>query len=251
MPDYLISLIAQLGLISLLVLVLKITGRVKINPRWCFISTLVFIVHTIALHQGELLLPLDLFFEGMNWNWSGKIISIFWWVLVLIILKYSYSSFKASDVGLTLKQNEGSFKLAFIVLIAFNLLCLPLFYFCTNCEKFDIETLMFQATMPGFDEEPMFRGVFLYCLSTAVISRKYNFFGAPINTAGLLTSLLFGLVHGLFYENGELNISVGAAGITAIFSLFFLWLREKTGSLVFPIIAHNSVNTFGLLIRGF
>jgi membrane protease YdiL (CAAX protease family) len=114
--------------------------------------------------------------------------------------------------------------------------------------NYDLETLLYQATIPGFDEEPMFRGILLFCISLAIISERYSLGGASINIAGLLLVVLFGLVHGVMFNGGEWHFSFPAILLTGGYGFILLWLRERTGSLVFPILAHNSVNFVGQLI---
>ena len=61
----------------------------------------------------------------------------------------------------------------------------------------DTEIGFYQATMPGFDEEPMFRGIILLTLSLGIVSNRFNVFGAQLNIAGLVFALLFASVHGV------------------------------------------------------
>lgn len=44
------------------------------------------------------------------------------------------------------------------------------FTFTGNGPDYDAEELLYQATMPRFDEEPMFRGIIHYTLSLAFVS---------------------------------------------------------------------------------
>lgn len=66
----------------------------------------------------------------------------------------------------------------------------------------------------------------------------------------LVTSLLFGLLHGIWIDK-NMSIQVDLIGLrNAILSGFiFAWLRERTGSLLTPIIAHGLEDMFFFLPR--
>ena len=105
----------------------------------------------------------------------------------------------------------------------------------------DLETIVFQWTMPGLDEELFYRGVLLLAMNEAFAPRV-NILGARIGYGGLLTSVLFGLAHGVSYGAGGFSFDPMFFALTGGPSLLLLWLREKTGSLVLSVIAHNIAN---------
>jgi len=178
------------------------------------------------------------------WNWGGKILAITLWVVVLFLLMRLKEDFKPADAGFTLKQNAASTKPAMIALGLFALYQVLLTQL-DGGDGYDTEKLLFQASMPGLDEEPMFRGLLLYLLSLAIPSKRIAIFGAQINIAGFMLVALFGLGHGLGNNDGEWYFSAFYTSATALYGFILLWFREKTGSLVFPIVAHNVVNFVG------
>ena len=107
------------------------------------------------------------------------------------------------------------------------------------------ERLLYQATMPGLDEELFFRGLFLAVLGAAVPSGGVNLFGARITVAGLLVTLLFGLGHGVGIEDGKPFVSWIFIAVTAWFGFGLLWVRERTGSVLLPLLGHNLINFSG------
>jgi membrane protease YdiL (CAAX protease family) len=46
----------------------------------------------------------------------------------------------------------------------------------------------------------------------------------------------------LFYGNDGVSFDAAAFAMTAGPALLLLWMRERTGSLVVPVFAHNVVN---------
>ena len=248
MEDAFIAVFANVGVILILALILKAFNKVDINITWSLISLGIFTCYVFALFRGAEVISLDIFFTDMAWNWSGKIaVIILWGSVILALAKYKHG-FRIADAGFTFKQSEGSLKPAFIVLCLFVILQVIVSWFWNGEPRYDLETLLYQATMPGFDEEPMFRGVLLFCISLAIVSKRYSLVSAPINIGGLLLVLLFGLVHGVMFSDGEWYFSFTSILLTGGYGFILLWLRERTGSLVFPIIAHNSVNVVGQLI---
>jgi membrane protease YdiL (CAAX protease family) len=248
MPDMYFGILSNLGVVLLLVLILKAFSKVTINLTWLLATLLILFCYFLALFKGKEFISLDLLFTDLKWNWSGKIVAITLWALVLALLAAFKSDFKIKDAGFTLRQNEGSIKPALVVLTLFVALQIIVTLSLGNGPNFDFETLLYQALIPGLDEEPMFRGVLLFCFSLAVVSSRINFFGSPINIAGLLLVLLFGLVHGVMYIDGEWHFSAFRIVLTGSYGFILLWLRERTGSLVFPIVAHNMVNFVGQLV---
>lgn len=221
---------------------------IKVRYRWLLFSFILFVAYQVALNTGKILVPLGEVFPELNWNWSGKIVSTILWILVLIALRKKCVDFKCSDSGFTLVQASGSVKPAILVLLIFNLVNIPLHFLSGDGPNYDSETLLFQATMPGFDEEPMYRGLLLYGLSMGLITRGVNVFGARINTAGVLLCILFGLLHSKQLFVGAWVEAALTFIMTGIYGFVLLWLRERTGSLLFPILAHNSVNLFGQFV---
>lgn len=101
--------------------------------------------------------------------------------------------------------------------------------------------------MTGLDEEAVFRGILLCFLSLVLVSARINFFGAHLNLAGLILVLLFGFWHGLQFLADAWSFSA-IFFLSLLFTVFLLWIRERTGSLVLPILTHNTINLFGQLV---
>lgn len=245
MQDFMITLLVNVGTVSAIVLLFKIFKLVEIDLRWCIVSLVLISANFSALFLGKHIIPLELLFSDLDRNWGGKIASIVLWGLVLLALSKFKQDFQPAYAGFTLKQNAGSVKptvIATLGLVAFQIGFISIF---GNSPDYDAEELLFQATMPGLDEEPWFRGIVLYTLSLAIVSRRFNVLGANLNVAGLSLVILFGLIHGFYYNEGSFTFSLFSVCITGFYGVVLLWLRERTGSLLFPLLAHNSVNFFG------
>lgn len=246
--DLLISIMINVAIVALIAFVLERKGIVKINFVWIMVALALIFLYGVALFNGGKWIPLNDYFTDLQWNWGGKIAAILLWVLALFALCLSQKQFKIAEAGFTFKQHRGAIIPSLVVIMFFIVLQLLLSYTLGNGPDYDAEELWYQATMPGLDEEPMFRGVLLYIVSLAIVSSRINLLGAQINVAGLLLVLLFGLIHGLMYNAGEFHFSLMSMSLTGFYGLILLWLRERTGSLVFPILAHNLVNFAGQFV---
>lgn len=232
MQEELFTVALQLSVIVGLGVVGAGLFRGSFRPSWFAGALGLYVIYDALLTRGLWTLP-DLFAQG-HWNWTGKLFSFAGMAVVAASPVFGWRK-----TGITLRQAPGSVS-AWIV---FAVLSAALFALAwqTGDGPADLDTIAFQWTMPGLDEELFYRGVLLVAMNEAFTARA-RLFGAPIGYGGLLTSVLFGLAHALSF--GETGASFDAAtfAMTGIPSLILLWLREKTGSLILPVLAHNVSN---------
>ena len=248
MEGLFLTLVVHCSIIAIVVAILKKLKLVQVNMAWSAVSFSLFIGYFAALLFGGELIPIATYYPDLNWNWSGKFASILYWIMTLVVLVWLKRNFSMSDAGFTFVQKAGSLKPALLVLTGFVAFQAVLTYFISEGPDRALETLLYQGLVPGLDEEPMFRGILLYTFSLAFVSARFNLFGAKLNIAGLILVVLFGLVHGVLYMEGEFVFSALSLFFTSFYGLILLWLRERTGSLLLPIVAHNCVNVVGQII---
>jgi membrane protease YdiL (CAAX protease family) len=105
-------------------------------------------------------------------------------------------------------------------------------------------TVIFQFVFAGFGEEIMFRGY--------MQSRLNEGFGYPWSLAGvkfgpglLITSILFGVLHLLNPFNplqGQFSLAIWSGISSTVAGFLFGFIREKTGDVLAPSIAHGLVD---------
>jgi uncharacterized protein len=110
-----------------------------------------------------LTMPHPAFMNGLNWNWFGKFVSI--------ILGLAYLFFQKKETypeyGFTTKLFPNSLKPVIIIFVVLAMLdCIS--YFFDGFQGYKVESLLFQATMPGLEEELWFRGIYLYLLNRPI-----------------------------------------------------------------------------------
>lgn len=170
-------------------------------------------------------------FNG-QWNWTGKVISLAFAAMVMAVFGLS-----TATVGLTFKQRHLTTGLVALALFVVWGACLGLLF---KPGVPNGETLAFQAMMPGLAEELAYRGI-APALLLGLKRRKGAIKDIPWAVI-LSTSVVFGVWHGLNYSHGKFSFDVMSALFPFLGNIPGGWLRFRTGSLVFPILAHGIAN---------
>ena len=230
-----ILIILRLLIISpILFFTIKNKNRDSFNTIIVFI--LFFLVNELLLYSYTIE---SLRFFNQHWNWSGKSLAILGSILFLIF----YKKYPVSEYGITFHQKPNSIRFSLIILSVFIFASILTGFFASEKTSFNLNTLMFQLTMPGFDEELAFRGIMIGLLSQVLVSnwkiKKLNLGNPSI----LITSILFGLIHGLNLDK-SFNLSFNISYFLWTFSIGFAlgWVFVKSKSILFPIILHNTLN---------
>jgi membrane protease YdiL (CAAX protease family) len=110
-----------------------------------------------------------------------------------------------------------------------------------------VSTVVWQFVFSGFGEEFAFRGYFQSRLNQ-VFGRPVRLFGIQFGAGLIIASFLFGLWHADNTYDPAIGFSSLAWGWglwTFVAGLFFGVLREKTGTLVAPGLAHGLPDAVG------
>lgn len=110
-----------------------------------------------------------------------------------------------------------------------------------------VSTVVWQFVFSGFGEEFVWRGYVQSRLNQA-FGRPMRVFGIQFGAGLIITSLLFGLLHAFNTYNSAVgfeSLSWGWALSSSVTGLFFGLIREKTGTLVAPGIAHGLPDAVG------
>jgi membrane protease YdiL (CAAX protease family) len=221
----------QLLVIGLLILLTGYSLKHK-DQRFLIVFCLLFLLDAIIV--GSLNISVV---AGQKWNWIGKSGSLLW----IVIFIFTTRLLTKKDVGWTLSIINPKGVLIIIAVILFGRLAIRLFFQGFN-SGYNIETFIYEATLPGIAEEIVFRGILLGLLNKVFLKRWIvlrTFFGKGL----IVTSILFGLVHGLSLNrswipdlNSQRFIMTGAMGFA------FGIVKEKSKSLIPGILFHNLWN---------
>lgn len=192
----------------------------------------IYIVYQIVLVLPRLIPALNII--DSRWNWEGKVLG----VLFGIACYFAFRKLFAENNYVTVSQAPGTSRGPLIVSALIVVLAASVAYLSGNSE-FDRETLAFQLTMPGFDEELMFRAVLLGLLISS-LRERIPFLGNP---AILVSAVLFGLMHALTLDK-DLSVSFEPLYLiqTGIGGYAWAWVAVKSRSILLPILSHNVAN---------
>ncbi len=220
----------HLAIITPLV-VIALRKREKGNIQYVLLFAVFFLI-------GSLIRGADFMAWGA-WNWEGK----FCVIVFSIVFALSYRKISLAEYGVTWRHHPFSL-MPCLVLTTFYITAGFIIGLLTySGYGLSLEYLFFELSMPGLDEEIFYRGIGLALLNRA-FGKNRNLFGAKIGWGLIIISVLFGLAHGEgLTDQLRLEVDLFSVSLTAVAGFLLGWLRERSGSLVLPIAAHNLGNT--------
>lgn len=231
--DELIRTLIETGILAGLGLLGAVFFRSSFRWKWLVAAIALNLAYQALLTRGFWMIPDPI--PGAHWNWAGKFAAFAGTAAVM-----SLPAFGWKRCGMTLDQGP-RWGGAIVMFTGLALLFFGLALSGADGQPDGPETIAFQWTMPGLDEELFYRGTLLLALNEAFRTRT-NVLGAPFGYGGLLTSFLFGVTHALGYEAGAIEFDLMTFAMTGGPSILLLWIRERTGSLLLPVISHNIAN---------
>ncbi len=238
--DVLESLIHVAVLLPFLFLCLKKDLRNKAK----LIS--LFVIYFLGL---QILLKSPFHFSSLNfiegsWNWSGKIFAIVGSLFFYLFFKKNFYPHHF----LTIRQEKKSLKKIFTVISVIAFIAIIEGFLFYN-KSWDWETILFQSTLPGIDEEIAFRGIMLGILSSILVDEirilNINIYNPSIWIIGIL----FGLIHALKLNlDWKLTFDIVYFIKTFLLGTIWGWMAIKSRSILLPLISHNLSNTLPNLI---
>ncbi|BBG05063.1 MULTISPECIES: CPBP family intramembrane glutamic endopeptidase [Pseudonocardia] len=172
-------------------------------------------------------------FAGLDWNWQGKTLELLWLAVLLLVLhRWARTAAglrrpEPGTLGPALRLIVGWF-LVVACLVAFSL---------ADFGPVDGERMLFDVAHPNLVEELLWRGVLLAVLDRA-LGAPWRFFGARVGWGLVLTSVGFGLGHGLLVTGEGLLFDPAAIVLTGFAGLLLGWVRAYTGSVWLAYLAH-------------
>lgn len=199
---------------------------------------IIYLINNVL--TASLALPL---FPGQRFNWLGKGAA----TLFLVLCVYLFPGFRREQFGLTGKIQWDGTRPILILCAIYFLLRIGLYAFSGEATAaLHLETVLFQATLPGIHEELLYRGVLMGLLSAVFIRPSWRFAGVDFGWPVLLTTLLFGLDHGIsFTKDLDLNVNYFGLVRTMFDGFLFALLVQKTRSILPAVIYHNLLNLIG------
>lgn len=231
MPPALVEIAIHIGVIAALACLVASVARSDLRAGWLIAALLLMLLRDALVLRGYGLVP-DAFPDS-TWNWTGKLLATAGLLAVAALPRFGFGR-----CGITLRQAPGS-GAAWIVFALFVAVLFGLAFHLGDGRE-GIDTILFQWSMPGIEEELFYRGVLLLALNEALDSGAKRRLG--IGAGGWLATIAFGLGHALFWRADGLSFDATAFAMTAGPALLVVWFRQRTGSLLLPVLAHNVAN---------
>ncbi len=239
MPDAVMFNLGWVAIAAILGLMGAVVARGRIGWGWLLAALVSMAAYDALLTRGFGHIPID--FGPSEWNWEGKALAI---ALSLALASLPFVGWRRA--GLTPAQDSRGLPGALVLCGLLVALFVGLAIYLPG-EGSDPQAMAFQLTMPGLDEEIFYRGVLLLMLNEA-FGRPIRVLGAPMGWGAVVSSVAFGLAHGLGYSDGAFTFDAMLTLATGGPALLLVWLREKTGSVLLPILMHNFANTIFMVI---
>ena len=185
-------------------------------------------------------LPEAAVFDG-QWNWDGKVVSVLFGLASLGLLPPGLRE----SVGLFAPPTRRAWVPVFLIAVFYCAWAASTARF--GVPPFDAETVSYQATLPGIDEELSFRGVWWVLLAASLDPGRIEAGRIPWVTLVIVT-LWFGWVHAAGVDAaGAVFVDWDKFQGPAIGGFVFGLLQGLGRSLWVPIAVHNLSNTLRYL----
>ena len=232
-------------LVAALVAMILVAARLRpgrLDRRALWLVPGLWLLNSIAVLGGAALQHHYFGGSGLAWNWTGKLLGIVTTVLCLWLLP----GVDRRAAGVTLRQNPGTFWPTLAVIVVACALGAWLKYHLGGAEKTVRETWLYELLMPSLDEELFNRGLLLFWLARG-LGDSLGMRSWKVDLSVWIISLQFALEHAFGFVNGRAIFSLTAFLFVLYYGYLLGWARQRTGSVLLPMIAHTLSNTLSRL----
>lgn len=233
------------GLVATILLVLAVVAvrdrerarRLAASTRtWTGVAVVGYLVMLTAVAGRMLPLPV---FDALERHWQGKVIDLTW-VAILFGMLHRWAR---AETGLRWRIEPRSVRPTVLVIGGVFGLFLALTVASVALDPatatpVSIEQLAFNATIPNLTEELIWRGAMLAVLNH-LFGTPRRVLGAPVGWGIVITSIVFGLGHGVLVDlAGAWSLNVAGGLFAAVMALTFGWIWSYTGSIWPAFLLH-------------
>lgn len=230
-----LNALIEIGLqtLPLVLLAAALAGftRARVNTRWLAASILLILIHDFMITRLFWQIPWAAV-EG-QWNWLGKLLGLATTLAIAALPVFGWGR-----CGITLRQAEGSWP---AWLMAGALCVLAFVQAMIGDKPSDTNGIIFMFTMAGPEEETFYRGLLLLTLNETFTDKR-RILGAELGWGALLCSIEFGAVHALTFTHGDFGFDASYFWNTFLLGVVWVWIRERTGSILAPALSHSFGN---------
>jgi membrane protease YdiL (CAAX protease family) len=240
LPPFPIAMTSSAIQLGVVLVPVAIYGVISKSKKVITTSACTFAVGMIV--AAVLYTPSFGFFASFKYNWLQKAIAS----LGVLLLAHKFG-YKTPDLGFAMPERRSAFAVALLAGCAFGAYD---FFTSTGHSIPTNEAKIFELTMPGLQEEPLYRG-FLLCIWDQCFDRPWSVLGVSFGPAVLITSAIFTVGHLLALDK---NWHIIASNDLrdwlnfACFCFLMCWLRYKFKSVWPAVVAHNADNGLCFLL---
>lgn len=238
--QFITASVINAGLVVVPAYVYAAVKRSKPIAQAASLTLVLFILQAIILSVPNLG-----FFSMLKMNWLQKLSMFLLTVLTAHLLHY-----KRADWALKRPELKHTLVLAVLLSLVTTIPALIEIISKHEISKFNPEYFLFELTMPGLHEEPLYRGLLLAIWDRAA-GRPCNFIGTKIGIGALVSSLLFVLGHTFTFDHffHPIIAPLWVWLDMSFFALAMVWFRYKCDSFWPPLLAHNLGNAATHLVE--
>ena len=227
--------------VLVLAVVLKIARQTELDYRWFAFAAAAYGLYALA---GYWTLPADIGALPIEARWYSRMVQLATGAALVALAWGRHPLMTRAGLGLTARQAPGSLgwsALAIVLLAALG----------TLPGGFDPAHAsppagglgwIYHLTLPGLEEEIMYRGLVLSALAAALGGTQ-----RAIGWAAVMSTMVFALAHGIFPNGARIGIDPGMIALTAAVGAILAWMRLRSGSLLPGILGHNIAGLTGRL----
>jgi membrane protease YdiL (CAAX protease family) len=242
--------LTTIGSLMLLAITSLARKRIFQNLPLVGLCLLVFfldnLIHLLVNNEpGLQVIPNGSYRNTVTLVWSAKLYSTLICMALVFLLR---PVLPPDSIGFTLRQKSGSFLPCCVAMVIAG--CVSASLELRSAQSpLDFTVLLYMAVMPGLNEELVYRGLLLGLLNK-ILPQKRLVLGAPVGWGALITAILFGLLHGFWVEaDWSLHINWYPVLFSCLTGMLLAWLRERSGSLLFPFLTHGVIDFSIFLAR--
>ena len=118
-----------------------------------------------------------------------------------------------------------------------------------STDPFDAAGWIFAMAITGLAEETIFRG-FMVGLLVAFLPQRVRFGRVDLPLAAFIVAAMFAAAHWRSFTVSPFHLALAQQIYAVVWALIYVWLMERSRSLVAPIVAHGTGNAVevGLVI---
>jgi hypothetical protein len=226
--------------VLLLALLLKVSGQTDLRWRWFGAAAAAFAIYALAKYAT---LPAGVDAMAAESRWSSRLAQLAATAAMIATAWNRHPLLTREGLGLKLAQARGSlpWSLGGIVLLVLLGMAPGMINPAAPSPPDGWAGWLYHLTLPGLEEELMYRGLLLSLLAMALGGTR-----KAVGWAAAMATMVFALAHGILPGSGTVGFNPRMIAFTGVAGIVLAAMRLKSGSLLWPMLGHN---LFGLALR--